>query len=276
MDLTNAKLKIERAEHHLKGLKQVIQSFFDLNHYTLKLKPNPSPPKYVLTASRDWIIPSAWSLIIGDYAHNARSSLDMIIYRLSSLAEGDRARLSLQFPIFDDAAKFQKAASSLLAGVSARHRAVIESFQPYQSSGAAQDNPLRLLAEINNADKHRLIHIVDVVSSVKGIGLRGPAKYGANLIAGGGAAIRLGAGAAVDAGGFFFRTLRDVEISNIDVPIAEIESAVPPKLNVQPHMTAQIKFGASCVQVQSRLVVDTLASILDRVREVLRQFDPSE
>lgn len=273
-DPANAALKIARADHHLSGLKLATQQFFDTNHYLLRLTPNPHPPKYVLTASRHWVTPADWSVIVGDCAHNARSSLDMIIYQLSDLAAEDRARRNLQFPIFDDPAKFAAKESSYLNGVDASQRTIIEAFQPYHSDATPND-PLRLLAEINNADKHRLIHVVEVVTWSEGLGLCGPGKYGANLFAGGGAAIRLGSGASVDAGGFFFRVLRDVEISNVDAPIAEIESAVPPKLRVQPKFLAEIRFGAGCMDVEGRPVIATLTSILDRVKEVARRLGTS-
>ncbi len=276
MDAPNSILKISRAQHHKDALEKSIKSFLNTKRYTLGFNPNPKPPKYVITARRDWLVPAEWSLMVGDFAHNARSCLDMLVYLLSRLDPADRLRTKLQFPICDTTDEFAEArvGKKQLEGVSPSDRTIIESFQPYCQRGPL-DEPISLLRDINNTDKHRLIQLVTVIQKVDSVSL-GAGRFGRNFVAGGGAAIQLGSGANITGGGgFSFTSLPNVQITDKETIIAEIESPEPFNMDVYPNISTHIDFGIGSIPVRSRPVLGTLALILYRVKEIVGKFDPA-
>jgi hypothetical protein len=104
--------------------------------------------------------PLRFGVMLGDCVHNLRSALDHLICQLTMLNGGtmdDCART--QFTIASKSeAQFEGMAKTQLAGLSPMHRAVVKSLQPYHAGDQAWRHPLALLAELSNADKHRLVN----------------------------------------------------------------------------------------------------------------------
>ena len=105
--------------------------------------------------------PLQWSVLIGDIAHNLRSSLDGLVWQLV-LWNGQQpgGMRSLAFPVYRTPESYaQRGAGTIHGRVRQVHEALIESLQPFNTEGGATTSTLLMISELNNADKHRLIQI---------------------------------------------------------------------------------------------------------------------
>jgi hypothetical protein len=108
-------------------------------------------------------------LLAGEALYQLRSALDHLIHQLVIL-NGQAAKLTTsrrhQFPIFDSAQGYGAKAARMIDGVSKDVADIIERAQPYKrTTRAPRRDPLWILQDLNNTDKHRLIPV-----SVLGIG----------------------------------------------------------------------------------------------------------
>lgn len=104
-----------------------------------------------------------WALILSDGLQSYRSALDHAVYAIAAANHNpvpeDIARNS-GFPICDTADRFTSAGHKI-NHVSVAVRGVIEQFQPYNRRTNAEAPPvLAILRDLNDADKHRLIHLL--------------------------------------------------------------------------------------------------------------------
>jgi hypothetical protein len=109
------------------------------------------------------------ALRVGDVINNLRSALDHLVMQLSLLHKGTITReqaCHIEFPISYSCRSFDKDWKRCCLYVSSAQRATFEKFQPYDSrtSTGSPDtyvgpwiHPLRLLRELSNEDKHRVI-----------------------------------------------------------------------------------------------------------------------
>jgi len=163
-------LKFRRAKEHLYALHAMMQVFWDG-------KPNAVVHEYDAKESKNLFrfktfrdIPSeSWGLILGDAVHNLRSALDYLAWRL---AGSDLADIRTQFPICLTPDKFKDAAWRLKL-IHADALAEIGKLQPYNGP-----NPKRaalwLLQELDARDKHKLITMVQSVTSSSGYSVNAP------------------------------------------------------------------------------------------------------
>ena len=110
--------------------------------------------------------PVHWPLLAGEAMQNLRASLDHSIYA----ASGGKERT--QFPIYKNAEDFAARPRSVLEGVPEATVVAIERSQPYE---LAPENPtaepLYLLRELSNADKHRVLATVTAAVQHEAIGI---------------------------------------------------------------------------------------------------------
>jgi hypothetical protein len=78
-----------------------------------------------------------------------------LVWQLATIGTGPKEPLN-QFPIFDDPKKFKEKRQRYLHGVRSEHRAAIEAYQPYHGG---QWELLSLVANLNDIDKHRVVHV---------------------------------------------------------------------------------------------------------------------
>jgi hypothetical protein len=115
----------------------------------------------VLKAMEDQLL---WGCILGDGMHNLRCALDHLVWQLVLLDSGEEGTDQNQFPICDtgrsywDTKKGQSMRDRRLQGVNEGHRAVIDEMQPYRTYAPGKAHPLSTLRDLDNIDKHRLIH----------------------------------------------------------------------------------------------------------------------
>lgn len=93
--------------------------------------------------------PDDWPLMFGDAIQNLRNALDYGVYA----AAGGRGKTA--FPIFTDRCEFQVIGAKRVRDVPKPIRTQIENAQPFNSLSPAEDDPLAILADLSNFDKHR-------------------------------------------------------------------------------------------------------------------------
>jgi len=271
--LNAPRLKLRRADKHLNAIKVAINRFIASKPYDFVFEADPKPPNYSIIAMVRHLPDEEWGLIIGDFAHNARSALDMLVYQLSQLLLDDNKRFNLQFPIFDEVDGYEGNVQRYLAGVAPEHIAIIESFQPYKRLDGSYDDALGILRAINNADKHRIINVVGAVGSFEGVGF-GAGRVGTNIIRGNGIGIRVNGSSSVNFGdGFTYTGVGDGIIVKDRTVVAKLTSNTPPQVKMLHYSNIAIQFGEGDPRVQGRSVVDTLTLIYDRVKEVIERFE---
>ena len=156
--LTNTLAKLARADEHLRALDAEAREFAGRDPYSVTSEgERDSDGSYVARLEiREWP-PLRLGVILGDVLYQWRSALDNLIpplIRLNKQTAGRRHR----FPVFDDEGRYKAVGVKLIAGVSKKHAAIIESFQPHPGRTDATIAALALVNEHCNADKHAAIH----------------------------------------------------------------------------------------------------------------------
>lgn len=265
-------LKLRRAEKHLNDARASIQAFLESRPYTFALEANPKPPDFIIVVQATQLAPADdTGVIIGDFAHNARSALDLLTFQLSNLPPDDSDRRSLQFPIFDDEDRYKDHVERYLAKVKPEHIAIIEDFQPYKNHDGFDNDPLSLLHDINNVDKHRVLHVIGAIARFLGLDFGGP-RLGSDIIVGSAPALSVGHKSTVNFGdGVTYTGVGDGVIVQNRTVVAKL--TMPSQVNMRPKFQVTIKFDEGSGRVKGRPVMNTLTIIHDRVRKVLSKFE---
>jgi hypothetical protein len=105
-------------------------------------------------------MPVEMSLLAADLVHNTRVALDHVLARLKDRFGGDVRRGS--FPTWQSEEEWHtnvvdKGTGSALHGLDERAVELVYSTQPLHSPTPAED-PLVILNQLDNSDKHRLLH----------------------------------------------------------------------------------------------------------------------
>ncbi|MGW4125787.1 hypothetical protein [Nocardia sp. NPDC004711] len=109
-------------------------------------------------------IPDEWPLLTGDVLTNLRAALDHSVYGHADARNEltDKQRKALQFPIIEKLDSWNNSKTgppvTLAPLLDPKVFAVIEKRQPCHADG--QDNPLALLNELVNGDKHRTLRVI--------------------------------------------------------------------------------------------------------------------
>jgi hypothetical protein len=169
------RLKYNRANAYAIALKAEIDSWFKRQPYETFGVYEP-PDQYVFRVRFFEHPPPEWGVILGDFAHNARSALDHLAYQLVLRGTGGVHRDQTQFPIVLAPCRWPSQARRRLRGAARRHVDIIESFQPYHRTdfhgwnsvwGAIED-PLAILNRLSNVDKHIVLNAT--AATVQSIG----------------------------------------------------------------------------------------------------------
>lgn len=169
--LSEPRLKLGRAYEHLATLKDELEAFMsDRPHpYAVVAQKHPDEPICLLRLKVFRPVPVRLGLLVGDFAHNARASLDYLARQLSLLAKPELARLPakerlVEFPIFLKEPPGGIKTNKGLNFMSDDAKTEIEALQPYKRvapPGAPwtgpEDDWLWLLYRLVNRDKHRQI-----------------------------------------------------------------------------------------------------------------------
>ncbi|NUT71225.1 hypothetical protein [Pseudarthrobacter sp. C4D7] len=170
--------KVGRAEHHLQDLDELLSK---------QAQPISSTAESVFQPFDDGIgawgaklritgrVPDEVPLIVGDFLHNLRASLDYLAQALvrTSGNEPIDGVGGTSFPILDKPKPHGQL--TVKGGVDPAIGLAIEALQPYQTDPNLMHwNPLLLLHKLSNRDKHRQLHFplavaVEPVSMMVGL-----------------------------------------------------------------------------------------------------------
>jgi hypothetical protein len=162
--------KIERAKAHIGNLEQEIRAFAKLKPYTVRIDREKSAGggtvKIFAVDNKIGIPDVSISLTAGEAVYQMRSALDHLIHQLV-IANGQAAKLEdsrrHQFPIFESSDGYVARARGMIDGVADGVARIIESQQPYKRTPhSPHQDPLWILQDLNNTDKHRLIPVAVV------------------------------------------------------------------------------------------------------------------
>jgi hypothetical protein len=158
--------KVERAREHLKTLYKEIDAFIESEPHEIVSEFDAETLTRIvrLRVLRE-PDETAWAVLLGDFLHNLRSALDHLVWQLV-LLNGAEPGAHNQFPISSRRDTYWRAkkdgAPSVrdhrLRGVAEAHRRVIDEVQPYRRGADAQKDPLAILRQLSNVDKHQVLH----------------------------------------------------------------------------------------------------------------------
>ena len=162
--------KIERANENIKDLETEIFAFVQPDPYTIAGNVNHQTKECTFVANAK-TIPLRFSVLAGEIIHHLRSSLDHLIWALA-LQHHATPDPNIGFPICLTEEKFIAARKGRkINGISGSALAIIERLQPYRNTdwrNTVSDNPLRIIQEFNNTDKHRLLAVVVSAAHIPG------------------------------------------------------------------------------------------------------------
>lgn len=170
--------KLDRATRHLKELEANLLAFLQPDCYEIVNESRPKgqvvegkPGRTILTRRvifKDTPPLLHWGTVVGDVVHNLRSALDHVVYTISYRRNPSEFRddRTTAFPICNDLATFHRRRRREwepyheIRGIPDEAKAIIEGLQPYQrGQDDLRSDPLWILREMDDIDKHRTIHI---------------------------------------------------------------------------------------------------------------------
>jgi hypothetical protein len=159
--------KLRRAYQHLQSLDESIQRWGQTNPYAIADEFDPNAGEHVVSISQVRAAPVVdWALITGDALHNLRSTLDHLICTLIKHKEPSHGCFGTGFPVLKDPAIWDFRKGGRLAPNSGLRKlgpiddawiiATVRQLQPFvRWKKAGKEEPLWILNELVNADKHR-------------------------------------------------------------------------------------------------------------------------
>ncbi|MGX4728017.1 hypothetical protein [Pseudomonas corrugata] len=164
--LAGCQAKLDRAHESIVSLDIEIQQ-----HLNESLPPKvigafkPDGLIYEFTAYGRPIVPLRYQVITGEVIHQLRSCLDHLIYMLVIHNDKEPSRRN-QFPIYSKESDFKSNSGRLLQGVPQGAIEKITEMQPFKQQ-APNDSTLKVVADLNNQDKHNLLIVVAAAAILK-------------------------------------------------------------------------------------------------------------
>lgn len=172
--LADSWAKLRWARQHYDSLRQEIEPFEKPDAYKISMDIHSDVGEYVFYVHGLQPLNPDWGLRIGDCLHNARSALDYLTVQLVAAKTGQDPRdiPRVQFPVSDGPAAFSRFMKRFSAKsgdlLMPSHRTRFEELQPFNCMDpsiwgstirpAWLPDALDRLSELNNVDKHRLVH----------------------------------------------------------------------------------------------------------------------
>jgi hypothetical protein len=167
--LDGVRFKIERAKQRLSDLDAEVEEF--LATHPLRIDTNEVDHVTGDTLAKVVVKrqpPPILALIIGDLVHNLRTALDYAAWQLVDCNDG-RPGTQTQYPISLTQEDFEDKGRRRLRGAAESAIRAVTLHQPFRIA-APKTHPLAVLSELDNRDKHRLLHVVGGVIVRMGIG----------------------------------------------------------------------------------------------------------
>lgn len=157
-ELRSSRLKLQRANVHIKSLNRSIKRFLERNNDAVVLN-EPDLKGFGKMYTINPAAPDSWGLMAGDVLSNMRASLDHIAWALATKHKKGQIEFprAVQFPIFDDKDKYRNESPRMINEVLPTAHAEIARVQPYNAPDWPETDYLRVLNILVNDDKHRLL-----------------------------------------------------------------------------------------------------------------------
>jgi hypothetical protein len=152
LDLKGARLKIERAKKHIADLDAERLAFLGSKDYFGVPKFNPAEDHTVFVLEELPAIPASVGAILGDAAHNLRTSLDYLACELVRSA-GNEPGGGVYFPISNSVREYEAESGGKTKGIPEEAKKIIDAIHPYFGG----NNVLWSLHQLDRVDKHRLV-----------------------------------------------------------------------------------------------------------------------
>jgi len=152
--IPSAHKKLARAKFHLDALHHEVKAFREHSPYQFEMTSpgnQRSKPdiRFTVTVTEAPPVPELWALITGDILTNARGALDHAVFPHIRAQKPELDRKCIQYPIEDRKDQWENKTRWFKRPV----LKVVGESQPYRNPKAV--NPLRVLRELVNMDKHR-------------------------------------------------------------------------------------------------------------------------
>lgn len=163
-------LKLNRASYHLDRLEAEVREWRERETHRYVSHFDRESGKHLVHIRFPEPVPAEFRLTIGDCLHNLRSALDNLAYELAVRHHGSSPlpepfdRRS-EFPIFGDREWTTRERRNKIGRIHPRAQAIIKRLQPHNRGDEFASDPLWMLHELNNMDKHRAPHITQVAIS---------------------------------------------------------------------------------------------------------------
>jgi hypothetical protein len=199
-DFSGCWAKVSRANVHLDFLNERVKSFAEnMSSYKVETKDDWQTAEVFIDGEPEPSV-EEWGAIIGDVVHNLRSALDHLVWQLT-IANGNtppnpippRGKpgsewRDIRFPIytFDPRKRYSSGrrapwryrwpgwrsneVAGSLWGVRPDLRTVIQKLQPFSRRKNSSKEPLAILDELWNTDKHRHLHLAHFLVVLDDVG----------------------------------------------------------------------------------------------------------
>ena len=173
-------LKLRRADYHLREFRKGFDEWLALKPYYVEAHQQPESDEVVLIGRVRNTPPAIeWGVMIGDVIHNLRSALDSLVWTFSvwksgpapsdPLPRNDPWR-KIKFPIVQESGQWQSAVKGCLWAVDPSLLAEFKGSQPFVTGKHAPERePLTVLHELWNIDKHRHPNLTSAFVEIKSI-----------------------------------------------------------------------------------------------------------
>ncbi len=155
--------KIERAKHYLERLEATMRDAGRDNLYGITAETDDQTRERIVRFKFLPELSVEWGIDTGEIIHHLRSSLEHLVWQLIIVGGSTPKEGKAGFPVCHDQGKYQKTSPGggqpKIQGIPNGADAIIERLQPYRQSDYRSD-PLWVLNELWNIDKHRRLNVV--------------------------------------------------------------------------------------------------------------------
>lgn len=151
LDLSAARLKLERAEHHLKALQALLDTYVRCNAHRIETVQEEGVPGLTVLAYFERPLPAEVPALVGDVLANLRISLDCLAVA-SIVGNHVTPDQGVRFPIYPDESQFEQHIGAELRGASPSFLAHVRELKPYLNE---TDSRLYVLEHLLGLDRTR-------------------------------------------------------------------------------------------------------------------------
>jgi len=148
----SAKLKLDRAQHHIADLERQFKSFVERKPHRFSIKHYQETGQPVIQIRFVEHVPDSFSVIIGDAIHNLSCALDHTMWELMGWDGGTQDRHT-KFPARDNRTNFDAACN----GIRTPSEWVRQMFISFEVFPEGEGRILYIINSFDNHDKHHVI-----------------------------------------------------------------------------------------------------------------------